>query len=85
MKGDSFMEQIANAWNRLWKEEDGLGTLEILLIVAVLVAIAIVFRKWIVQWFDKLVGDANTNMRNNVEVSPCAPGPAGGNCASPTP
>ena len=30
---------------KLWKEEDGLGTLEILLIVAVLVAITIVFRK----------------------------------------
>ncbi|NQX63260.1 Flp1 family type IVb pilin [Paenibacillus qinlingensis] len=36
-------------FKRVWKEEDGLGTLEILLIVAVLVAIAIIFRKWIID------------------------------------
>lgn len=39
---------------RFWKEESGLGTLEILLIVAVLVAIAIVFRKWIISWVNSL-------------------------------
>lgn len=39
---------------QFWYEEDGLGTLEILLIVAVLVAIAIVFRKWIIAWVNSL-------------------------------
>ncbi|WP_243767307.1 Flp1 family type IVb pilin [Paenibacillus agricola] len=35
---------------KFWRDEDGLGTLEILLIVAVLVIIAIAFRKWIMKW-----------------------------------
>ncbi len=35
--------------NQFWEDEEGLGTLEILLIVAVLVAIAIIFRKWIMH------------------------------------
>lgn len=79
------MKKLGAWWGKFWMEEEGLGTLEILLIVAVLVAIAIVFRKWIVQWFDKLVGDANTNMKDNVTVTPCAPGPNGGGCAPATP
>ncbi|AFH62231.1 Flp1 family type IVb pilin [Paenibacillus caseinilyticus] len=33
------------AWNRFWKEEDGLGTLEILMIIAVLLIIAIALPK----------------------------------------
>ncbi|TCZ81017.1 hypothetical protein E0485_01675 [Paenibacillus albiflavus] len=57
----------------LWKEEDGLGTLEILLIVAVLVAIAIIFRKWIGAWFTKLIGDAETNLDGNNSVPVCDP------------
>jgi hypothetical protein len=67
------MKKVMTWLKTLWQEEDGLGTLEILLIVAVLVAIAIIFRKWIVSWFNKLVGDANTNMTENVTVTPSAP------------
>jgi Flp pilus assembly pilin Flp len=67
---------------RFWKEEDGLGTLEILLIMAVLVAIAIVFRKWIVNWFTKLIGEANSNLKDNGSVTPCAPQPDGTGCGS---
>jgi hypothetical protein len=55
-----------------WKNEEGLGTLEILLIVAVLVAIAIVFRKWIVGWFQKLINDADANL-NQSKVTPNVP------------
>ncbi|MFC4968383.1 Flp1 family type IVb pilin [Paenibacillus sp. GCM10023248] len=58
-----------------WKDEEGLGTLEILLIVAVLVAVAIIFRKWIVSWFQKLIGDANSDLKDNSAVTPCAPSP----------
>ncbi|MCD1257473.1 hypothetical protein B5M42_001300 [Paenibacillus athensensis] len=60
---------------RFFKEEDGLGTLEMLLIIAVLVAIAIVFRKWILAWFQKLLGDANSDLQNNGSVPVCVPGP----------
>jgi Flp pilus assembly pilin Flp len=58
-----------------WKDEQGLGTLEILLIVAVLVAIAIIFRKWITSWFQKMIGDANTGLQDSGTLPSCAPGP----------
>ncbi|WP_068775626.1 Flp1 family type IVb pilin [Paenibacillus sp. FJAT-26967] len=43
---------------KFWNDEEGLGTLEILLIVAVLIAIAVIFRKWIIKWFNDLIGKA---------------------------
>ncbi|MEW9698816.1 Flp1 family type IVb pilin [Paenibacillus sp. SI8] len=68
--------KTAFSWLKgFWNDEEGLGTLEILLIVAVLVAIAIIFRKWIVSWFQKLIGDANTDLKDNSTVTPCIPGP----------
>jgi Flp pilus assembly pilin Flp len=62
------------ALRAFWQEEKGLGTLEVLLIVAVLVAIAIVFRKWIVAWFQDVIGKANSNLKDNT-VTTCVPGP----------
>lgn len=55
-----------------WKDEDGLGTLEILLILAVLIAIAIIFRKWIVGLFQNLINEANTNFDQR-DVTPYVP------------
>jgi hypothetical protein len=72
------MKRIQMGLKKLWQEEDGLGTLEILLIVAVLVAIAIIFRKWIVHWFNDLIGKANTDL-NSSTVTPCDP--SSGTCA----
>lgn len=69
------MRNMMEGFKSFWREEDGLGTLEILLIVAVLVAIAIIFRKWIVSWFQKLIGDANSDLKDNSSVAPCAPSP----------
>lgn len=69
------MKTALNRLKQFWEDEEGLGTLEILLIVAVLVAIAIIFRKWIVSWFQKLIGDANSDLKDNSAVVPCAPSP----------
>ena len=69
------MKTILETFKRVWKEEDGLGTLEILLIVSVFVAISIIFRKWFVSWFQKLIGDANSDLKDNSAVAPCAPSP----------
>lgn len=44
---------------RFWKDDEALGTLEILLIVAVLVAIAVAFRKWIMEFVNNLFTDVN--------------------------
>lgn len=68
------MKRWKTLMHNVWHNEEGLGTLEVLLIVAVLVAIAIVFRKWIVAWFQDIIGKANGNLKDNT-VSPCVPGP----------
>ncbi|MBP1995242.1 Flp1 family type IVb pilin [Paenibacillus eucommiae] len=73
------MNKLKSWLQTFWREEDGLGTLEILLIVAVLVAIAIIFRKWIVHWFNQLIGNANTDLKDS-SVIPCNPA-SGANCA----
>jgi Flp pilus assembly pilin Flp len=45
-----------------WEDEEGLGTLEILLIVAVLVIIAIAFRKWIMKWVQEMFNATSTEV-----------------------
>lgn len=42
--------------NAFWRNEEGLGTLEIVLIAAVIIAIAILFRDWILDFLDRLFG-----------------------------
>lgn len=69
------MKKVFEWMKQFMEDEEGLGTLEILLIVAVLVAIAIIFRKWIVSWFQKLIGDANSDLKDNSAITPCAPSP----------
>jgi Flp pilus assembly pilin Flp len=65
MEGDRFMSnKLTQTVRGFWEEEDGLGTLEILLIVAVLVIIAIAFRKWIMKWVQSLFTAADTQITN---------------------
>ncbi len=44
---------------KLWTEEEGLGTLELLLIVAVLVGVAILFGNTIVEWVQDIIEGIN--------------------------
>ncbi|MCZ8515873.1 Flp1 family type IVb pilin [Paenibacillus filicis] len=75
------MERLKEGWNAFWKEEEGLGTLEILLIVAVLIIIAIAFRKWILKWLKALfesadkeiVDQSGTISKDAGDLSPKAP------------
>lgn len=50
------------------KDEDGMGTVEIVVIIAVLVTVALIFRKAITNWVSKTLGeifnDANTDVTN---------------------
>lgn len=60
------------------KDEEGLGTLEMLLILAIIVVIAIAFRKWIMKWVGELFSKANTDIGditnlNSNTISPPAP------------
>lgn len=55
-----MLEQV----KRFLKEEDGMGTVEIILILAVLVSIALIFRKQIIEFVNNalksILGDSNT-------------------------
>jgi Flp pilus assembly pilin Flp len=69
------MNRIMKRTAAFMKDEEGLGTLEMLLILAIIVVIAIAFRKWIMKWVgdlfskaDKDIGDI-TNMNSNT-ISP---------------
>ncbi|WP_062354512.1 Flp1 family type IVb pilin [Bacillus kwashiorkori] len=42
-------------FSNLWKDEDGIQTLEVMLIIGVVVIIALTFRTEIKSWIDKLV------------------------------
>lgn len=57
------MDNIRRFFNKIWKEEGGIGTLEIILIIAVIVIIAIAFRKWIIQWVQKLLDTSNAEFQ----------------------
>ncbi len=40
---------------RFWQEEEGMGTVEILLILAVLIIIALLFKDTIVKWVKQML------------------------------
>ena len=52
-------------WKRLLLDDRAIGTLEIILIVAVIVVIAVAFRKWIIAWVEKLFKDSNDELINS--------------------
>ncbi len=41
-----------------FKDEDGVETIEMVIILVVIVGIAVVFRKQLVNWFNSLLGQA---------------------------
>jgi len=54
---------------RFIKEEDGLGTVEIVIIIAVLVGIALIFRHSIVKFVTKIIDQVfgNDNINNQID------------------
>lgn len=50
------MELVSGSLKKFWNDEEGLGTLEIILIIAVLIAIALLFREAIIGWVKSLLG-----------------------------
>lgn len=74
---------MMNKIRRFWQNEDGIGTLEILLIIAVIVIIAIAFRKWIIKWLSELFSKADSSIVDEIQqidsdadrLSPAPPNP----------
>lgn len=61
------MKKVMENVRRFWKDESGMGTLEILLIIAVIVLIAVVFRKWIITWVNSLFESTDTQIRDQFQ------------------
>lgn len=45
---------------KLWRKEDGAGTLELVLIIAVVIILALIFKDWIIELAQKLMGKADS-------------------------
>jgi Flp pilus assembly pilin Flp len=68
MKGESIrLVKFGAWWNAFRRDERGFGTLEVLLILAVIVLIAVVFRKWIIAWVNDLFASTNQQIQDQLE------------------
>lgn len=54
------MEVLKNKVNAFWKEEDGLGTLELILIIGVIIIIALIFKDQITALIESLLSKVDT-------------------------
>ncbi|WP_151732993.1 Flp1 family type IVb pilin [Paenibacillus tengchongensis] len=62
-----MMTLIKESAVRLWKEEEGLGTLEMIMIIAVLIAVVLVFREEIVKVVKSLISTAGSKSQEVFE------------------
>ncbi len=61
-KGVIYMQKIKAGIINFWNDEEGMGTLEILLIVVVLVAVALLFSDQLTSWVEKLLENIDTKI-----------------------
>ncbi|OMF68077.1 Flp1 family type IVb pilin [Paenibacillus sp. FSL R5-0766] len=55
-----MMEVLKNKVNVFWEEEDGLGTLELILIIGVIIIIALIFKDQITALIKSLLSKVDT-------------------------
>ncbi|OBY77790.1 multidrug transporter [Paenibacillus sp. KS1] len=63
------MKRFTEGLKRFWKNEEGIGTLEIILIIAVIVIIAVIFKDMIVKWVKALLGNADTTINEKFNTT----------------
>lgn len=57
---------MLNFWKRFWTEEDGMTAIEMVVIIAVLLVVALTFREAIVKYINQLI---NAIFKNpNIEI-----------------
>lgn len=59
--------QLAGKMKSFWRNEDGLGMLEMILIIAVIVIIAIIFRSQLKDMITSLMGKAKSQTESFME------------------
>ncbi|WP_145320390.1 Flp1 family type IVb pilin [Paenibacillus xylanexedens] len=55
-----MMDVLKNKVNAFWMEEDGLGTLELILIIGVIIIIALIFKDQITALIKSLLSKVDT-------------------------
>jgi len=50
---------IRRSLGRLWRSEEGAGTLEVILIIAVVIIVALLFKDWIIDLVNNLMDQAD--------------------------
>lgn len=59
--------QVTGKMKSFWRNEEGLGMLEMILIIAVIVIIAIIFRSQLKDMITSLMGKAKSQTENFME------------------
>lgn len=62
-------EVMKNKAAALWKEEEGLGTLELILIIGVIIIIALIFKKQITALITSLLSKVDTKSNEFFRIS----------------
>lgn len=62
-----MLTTIKNRMKRFWKDESGIGTLEMILILVVILIIALIFKDEITELVDKLFRSVNTKSEEFLE------------------
>lgn len=65
---------MKNILINFWNDEDGMQTIEMVIILVVLVGIAFAFRKTLLNWYTKFVTESISTQPVGVPVAPSAPG-----------
>ena len=68
------MKELAK---RFWKEEEGLGTVELVILIGVLVGIAVIFRGYIQNFVRSLIGRNFQNIDGTAGSGASGAAPAG--------
>ncbi|CAM3486074.1 MULTISPECIES: Flp1 family type IVb pilin [Saccharibacillus] len=55
-----MLQAIGNKAKRIWREEDGLGTLEVILIIGITLIIALIFKKQITTLVTNLLASVTS-------------------------
>lgn len=57
------MKEIINVWDAFCEEEDGMGVVEIILIIVVLIGLVIIFKEQIVKLVKAILKSVDTNAK----------------------
>lgn len=61
------MKKLVNRMKAFWRNEEGIGTLEVILIVAVVIIIALLFKDWIIELVNDVLDSADEDARRIFE------------------